>query len=183
LDDSAQSEARTGGGGGGFPDEPDDDGGGEGSDPVRWVTVASFPNVVAADIAQLKLESEQIPCVVLNRNLVSLNWLWTNAFGGLMIQVPEHEVARATAILAEKAAASPDMDEDEEYRPAVCGHCGSRRLISATWSRRWAMLGILFLGWPIPFLSRQRRCADCGQPVSESQTETPLPPPPPAAGR
>src|SRR5947209_8216422 len=62
------------------PDDADeDDFDGDHDQPVRWITVATFWQPTHAHIARLKLEAEDIPCVLLDENLVATDWLYANA--------------------------------------------------------------------------------------------------------
>src|SRR4051812_27907892 len=47
----------------------DDDGDRDDGEPVRWVTVATFWHSTRAHIAKLKLESEEIDCVLFDEHL------------------------------------------------------------------------------------------------------------------
>jgi hypothetical protein len=109
-----------------------------------------------AQIARLKIESEGIPCVLLNENIIATDWLYGNAVGGIQLQVPDRDAARAAAILGQKIPVA----EDEEER-VKCPSCGSGRTEPS--SRFFAFLSILFLGAPLPFFSRRWRCRDCGR--------------------
>jgi hypothetical protein len=82
-----------------FFDGDDDDGGDGDGEPIRWVTVASFWNAEQAHLARLQVETDDIPCVLDNEHLVSMNWLWANAVGGVRLRVPEEDAARARRVL------------------------------------------------------------------------------------
>ena len=83
-----------------FFDDGDGDDEGEGDgEPIRWVTVASFWSAEEAHLARLKVEADKIPVVLDNEHLVSMNWLWANAVGGVRLRVPEEDAARARRVL------------------------------------------------------------------------------------
>jgi hypothetical protein len=116
--------------GGGDDDDDDDDDDG----PVRWVTVATFWHSTRAHIAKLKLESEEIDCVLFDEHL---NWLCATCGGGIKLQVPEPDAPRARGILRTRANANGALADDpravldyvEEGQSAfgranVCPHCG-----------------------------------------------------------
>jgi len=117
----------------GGDDDDDDDDGDDG--PVRWVTVATFWHSTRAHIARLKLESEEIDCVLFDEHL---NWLCATCGGGIKLQVPEPDAPRARQILRARAADHDAALTDEsravlEYveeeqsafgRANVCPHCG-----------------------------------------------------------
>ncbi|HTW95620.1 MAG TPA: hypothetical protein VMD30_12535 [Tepidisphaeraceae bacterium] len=135
----------------------DDSGGGDGRQ-FRWVTIAAFSSEPMAQIARLRLESEEIPCLLLNVNTVAIDWLLSNATGGIQLQVPDCDVARAAEILRQKAPRKPESDDDADL---PCPACGSTRSEPAY--RMWAFLSLLLLGAPIPIFTRRRRCRDCGR--------------------
>lgn len=75
----------------------------------RFVTVATFPQLMSAELAKDFLENEGIPAQILHRNAGSL---YGDAIGGIPVQVPESLGQRATEIL-EEADATDDGPEDE----------------------------------------------------------------------
>src|SRR5690348_8982234 len=97
----------------GFDPPYDGDGGDDGGDddddgddaPVRWVTVATFWHSTRAHIARLKLESEDIDCVLFDEHL---NWLCATCGGGIKLQVPEPDAPRARLILRSRAGDRDD---------------------------------------------------------------------------
>ena len=110
-----------------------------------------------AQIARLRLEAEDIPCLMLNSNLIATDWLLCNAAGGIQLQVPDRDAARAMEILKQKAP----RDDDDDDAQTNCPACGSRRTEPA--HRVWAFLTLLFLGAPLPIFTRRQRCRDCGR--------------------
>jgi predicted Zn-ribbon and HTH transcriptional regulator len=140
-------------------DDDDDDGGG---DSGPWVTVATFWQSPEAHIARLKLESEAIDCAIVDENLVATDWLFANAVGGIKLQVPLEQAPRARQLLQAKPDVAADSGEPMFDGQQRCPRCGSDDLFTPRFSRRVAFLCILLLGLPIPFLSRNRRCGQCG---------------------
>src|SRR4051794_16984913 len=61
-------------------DGNDDDGDGE---PLRWVTIAKFSDPTAAHLARMRLESEQIDCMLLGETLVATVGIYANGAGGV----------------------------------------------------------------------------------------------------
>jgi hypothetical protein len=149
-----------------FSDDGEGDGEGDGDgEPIRWVTVASFWSAEQAHLARLKVEADEIPVVLDNENLVSMNWLWANAVGGVRLRVPEEDASRARRILDPSSPSAPpapsDADagaEDHRERCPSCG-CGDVRPLRFS---RWAVFGsMLILGFPLPLLSRKLSCGRC----------------------
>jgi hypothetical protein len=145
------------------PEDFDDDGDGE---PIRWETVATFWKSVDAHMARLKLESEDIDCMIIDENLVATDWLWANAVGGIKLQVPAPDVWRARALLERPAAGGAESNAagGEPLYDGLerCPQCGSEEIAEQRFSRRLAFLTILLLGAPLPFLKVSQRCMGCG---------------------
>ena len=170
------------------PVDPDDgggDGGGDGGEPVRWVTVGAFWNSSGAHLARLRVEAEGIDCVLLDELLVSTDWLYANAAGGIKLQVPHADAARAHELLTqsrprhddgERVQAADEVDEVDEADEAdeadglaatsaaspqgVCPRCGGTDVYRAWFSRR-LFFGLLLFGLPLPLPIPARRCRDC----------------------
>ena len=62
-----------------------------------------------AHLARLRLEARDVPCFLLDENLIAMNWLYANAAGGIKLQVPETDALRAAKILRERASESQSL--------------------------------------------------------------------------
>ncbi len=130
----------------------------------RLVTVACFSQPLEARVALTRLEDAGIPAFLADENLVTMNWTWSNAVGGVKLQAREEDATHAMRLLdGDTPVVEPDSGETAEDSSVVCPHCGSddiqgewrhRRLVYASW---------IVLGVPIPFLRRGRRCRGCGR--------------------
>ncbi|WP_161967393.1 putative signal transducing protein [Fimbriiglobus ruber] len=72
-----------------------------------------------AEIAKSLLEAEGIRAVISNEYLVGMYWLWSNAFGGIPVQVLEEDVEQATIVLADRfdpGELSEESCEEESTR-------------------------------------------------------------------
>lgn len=95
------------------PDHPDDgDPGDDNTGP--WVTVAAFWKPDEAHIARLRLESEGIPVLMLDENLIATDWLYANAAGGIKLQVPQSRAAESRVLLS-RATVSPASHRVLDY--------------------------------------------------------------------
>jgi len=183
------------------PDDPidaDDDGDGDRDDDGRWVTVATFWQSAQVHIARLRLESQDIDCIVIDENLVATDWLLAPAVGGIKLQVRESDVTAAREALNRPGNASDsvhgsdedddDADDAEDVLPphaSFCPECGSDH-VSRPWITRhtiWAgivalilsglvllpLTGSLFIAYLI--LMRPHRCGACGHHWTRSTTD------------
>lgn len=63
------------------------------------ITVATFDFLTDARIAMGRLQAEGIPCVLMDENLVQVDWLYSIAVGGIKLQVAPEDAARALEVL------------------------------------------------------------------------------------
>ena len=78
------------------------------------VTLRQFLTVQEAVMAKSVLDSAGIESFLADENVISMNWLWSNALGGVKLQVRKTDVAVASELLEQtlsEAAASADSDE------------------------------------------------------------------------
>jgi hypothetical protein len=66
--------------------------------PYRTIEAFSIP--LEAEILRARLESDGIPAVVIDGNLVQTDWFLSNAVGGAKVQVPERYIERAREIIS-----------------------------------------------------------------------------------
>lgn len=81
-------------------------------------TVATFTFPYEANLLKGRLETEGITCSLANENIVTVNPFYSNAVGGVQLQVRKQDQEKALAIIAETNKAgntfSGEMPSDEE---------------------------------------------------------------------
>src|SRR5262245_35595910 len=109
----------------------------EGAMGRRLVTIATFDQPAQARLAKNALDEEGIQNAISDENLVAMDWLLSNAVGGVKVQVWEEDAERAVAVLERRfgehgeglgAAVTPEefaaaaeatpQDEGEEPAPS-----------------------------------------------------------------
>lgn len=90
----------------------------------RLTTVAAFDLPAKAEFAKIVLADAGIPAVVTDAQIVAMDWLLSNAVGGIKVQVRVEDAERAVAVLADKTG--PDgrprdggISDDELARQAL----------------------------------------------------------------
>ena len=135
------------------PWDVDDDDEGDGGSG-RWLTVATFWEPIEAHIARLKLESEEIDCMMIDENLVANYWGCASALGGIKLQVRESDFSPANLLLHGNQHLTHPPRQPEH----ACPRCGSNDVFPHHFSRRIAFLIYLLLS---PFIRHRLCCNSC----------------------
>jgi hypothetical protein len=127
------------------------------------VTLAQFRDIPEALLAKGKIESSGIRCVLADGNLVRMDWLLSNAIGGIRLQVHQDDADTARAILEEPIP--PGFSEEEvgeNYAQPRCPRCCSLDIGFQTINRFWTFALWLLLQFPIPVRKQNWKCYTCG---------------------
>lgn len=96
------------------------------------VTVATFSTLPEAEAARLHLETEGVSVVLVDAEIVSMDWLLGNAVGNVKLQVPDSMVDQAVRLLdevAEERAKRREMEGDDDWESPddeLCLSCGAQ---------------------------------------------------------
>jgi hypothetical protein len=90
----------------------------------RLTTVATFDLAAKAEMARNVLEGAGIQAVIADSEIVAMDWLISNAVGGIKVQVREEDAERAATVLDGQLStgaglAAEGLDEDELTRQAL----------------------------------------------------------------
>src|SRR5580698_10469161 len=117
---------------------------------TELVTLQHFRDVPEALLAKGKLESAGIACALADGNLVRMDWLLSNAIGGIRLQVHEQDAVSARAVLDEPISSELGEDEiGEPYAQPRCPRCFSLDIGFETINRFWTFGLWLVLQFPI----------------------------------
>ena len=136
------------------------------------ITIANFSHPTEADPVVAWLESEGIECFVTNKHTITMNWLYSNAIGGVGVQVKAVDVERANEILQAISTADAVVDEpppsDSEINQESdatseirCPKCGSENVYYEKFSRRLVFASWALLSVPLPFFKKKWKCREC----------------------
>ncbi len=137
----------------------------------RFVTIYSHLDLPMAELAKSKLESEGIFCHLANKYHIGVNWLYSQALGGVKVQVHEKDEAKAKEILnldesslvEESEIEFPKLEKDD-----FCSKCGSTNLSYINNARKAGALALL-LNLPLIFFGVQYKCKDCGHKMKKTK--------------
>jgi len=124
-------------------------------------TVATFEYAHFAHLAKTKLESEGIECFIFDEYTSSINWLYTNAIGGIKLKVRGEEYERAVKLLNERVEDFTTDVEEIDDTEIICPECNSEEIKDEKISKKFAYISILLLGFPLLFKKRKYECKNC----------------------
>ena len=84
-------------------DEPD----------VRLIAVRRFRDLPEALVDKGMLNSASEKCFLSDENTVRMDWLWSNALGGVRLWVREDDLPDATTLLSPEYSNDPDSNDTE----------------------------------------------------------------------
>ncbi len=123
-------------------------------------TIARYTYPYEAQIARALLDSERIQAFIADEQTINMQWLYSDALGGVRLQVAAEDAKRALQILQEDREASL-VEQEGEDRPR-CPVCGSCNTEYHQIGRRWAFLVFLAIDFPLFRVRNGIRCLDCG---------------------
>ena len=135
------------------------------------ITVATFSKPEDAHLLRLRLGAGGVDAYVQDENMVQMNWLYSNAIGGVRLQIDETDLEAAREIVAAPPVGKGELSEVGELSEAeltVCPGCSSTGTAPDERPRRFAFLSMMFsmlmfgVAFPFAFLRRRWKCADCG---------------------
>jgi len=124
------------------------------------ITVASFDNIEQAELLKGQLEHAGIQAFLADAAVVTLNWMYSNAVGGVKVQIHEDDLERAKALLQELDGSADGTVPLSEHE---CPDCGSTKVEFRKISKSFFMLSLLVLGIPLAFYRPRCHCLACGK--------------------
>jgi hypothetical protein len=138
------------------------------------ITVHIFTFPTEAQIAKAKLEDSGIECYLLNENLVQVIGLYSNALGGVKLQVSSQDFEQARQILLEGGIIpSPEtqtinkkielLNEANYPDKTKCPYCQSENIDTVVNPNILVVIFYFILGVIFPIFKSWEKCYDCGK--------------------
>jgi predicted RNA-binding Zn-ribbon protein involved in translation (DUF1610 family) len=122
------------------------------------VTICTCYTLPEAQVIQSQLGGSGIEVFLPDEMTVQNYWLWSNAIGGVRVQVREEDAGRATEVLEEARVAN------QKEAGQTCPNCGARMQESYGFTPYPKVL--LALLFSIPLRTKPTwRCPKCGDSV------------------
>lgn len=102
-------------------------------------TIYRFSHPLEAQIARARLEAAGIPAFVADEHTINMQWLYSNALGGVRLQVPM--VCREDAVALLATDESEALRAEQGSSEFQCLRCGSDQVAWKVTTAAWPSLG------------------------------------------
>lgn len=124
------------------------------------VILGAYTMPYEADIVKGLLAAKEIPSRLMDYHTIYINWLYSNALGGVKVQVPQSHIEQALSLLVD--ACYQHDHPSEFYNEGLCPHCGHTEAQYVLRGKKWAFLTWLVVGYPLVWPWARYRCFNCG---------------------
>jgi hypothetical protein len=124
------------------------------------ITLRQFRDLPEALLAKSCLNSAGIECLLLDDNLVRLDWFWSNLVGGVKLKVEPSDAESAMEILNQSIPEKIDVAGIGEYEQPHCPNCQSLDVTFRELNRP-VSYATVWLNLPIPVHRKAWRCHSC----------------------
>jgi len=146
---------------------------------MALVTLRSYRDAIDAELAKAQLEGAGIPATLVDQYLVSIQWLYSGAIGGVKVKVDEADLGIAREVLRENRSADL-ADIPESQAPVAdgdrCPVCGSSEVEISRVQRKAAAIslaiGIPLVAWRHRWICRA--CSHSWKPRPARRVDIPL---------
>jgi Putative prokaryotic signal transducing protein len=125
------------------------------------VAIRRYRDLPEASIAKSILDSAGIQSLLVDDNLVRLDWFYSNLVGGIKVLVRQEDVEAAVALLAQEVPETFDVEGIGEYEQPRCPQCQSFD-VSLDGLNRPLSYATLWAGFPVPVTNKGWKCHSCG---------------------
>ena len=132
------------------------------------VTIRTFRDLPEALLAKGSLESAGIEAILIDDNVVRLDWFWSNLMGGIKLQVNLEDVDAANGILDQPIPVGFSVAGVGEYEQPRCPSCQSLDVTFQELDQPVAYV-TAYLNLPIPWKRRAWRCHACNAEWEETE--------------
>jgi len=127
------------------------------------ITLTKVSYIHEADMICMKLEEAGIKSVIADQGMAQVNALYSNAIGGIRIQIHENDLERAKEILFEVEPVDTGIFQ--------CPNCSSDNVEYERNSKRAAFISLFLINMPITWAKHKCRCKACGHIWKENPSQ------------
>jgi hypothetical protein len=110
---------------------------------AQFATVSSYIMPYEADIVRSLLDFEGVSSFLMDHHTIYLNWMYSNALGGVKVRVRRDDLESAQKII--QGALQSGKDQAVDFSEGACPVCRSMKTTPVVRGRRWSVLTWLIL--------------------------------------
>lgn len=133
------------------------------------MTIATFSTPDEAHLFRMKLGAAGIEAYVVDENMVQAYWLYSNAIGGVRVQIDEADLPAVKEFLSQETEI--EAAADGEIEALNCPECGSTAIEADDTSRRVALFVVSLTAIPLPFSKDTWHCTACNHKWKTTATD------------
>jgi hypothetical protein len=134
---------------------------GDAAKTFEIVAIRRYRDIPAALLAKSVLDSAGIENFLTDVNTVRMDWMWSNALGGVRLFVRDSDASAAEELLNQTFQDAFEVEGQEPFTQPRCPVCQSFDVSYKGLHRRIAYASVA-LGVPIPLARLGWRCGACG---------------------
>lgn len=127
-----------------------------------FVVVRRFRDVPDALVAWSALDSAGLESFLFDEITIRMDWLWSNALGGIRVCVRAEDAEEGDRILRREIPQTFNIGEFEEFNQPRCPSCESLDISFQTLHKPATYALTFLLGLPIQIPRRRWKCQSCG---------------------
>ncbi len=132
------------------------------------VTIRTFRDLPEAMLAKGVLEGAGIECFLADDNIVRMDWFYSNAIGGIKLQVSPENAESAVQILEQPIPENFEVEGIGDYQQPHCPKCSSLDITFNNLKESVAYPSAA-LGLPMPIHEKAWKCMSCDHRWEESE--------------
>ena len=127
------------------------------------ITLTKVSYIHEADIICMQLEEAGIKSIIADQGMAQTNALYSNAIGGIRIQIHENDLEKAKEILFEVEPVDTGIFK--------CPNCSSDDIEYERNSKRMAFISLFLINMPFTRAKHKCRCKSCGHTWKENPNQ------------
>jgi hypothetical protein len=127
----------------------------------EWVRVKRYRDLRQADIGKSVLDSSGIESLLVDHNVIRMDWFWSNLIGGVRLIVRPEDTDEANALLRQPILEQFDYAAGETFEQPRCPKCNSLDIAFESIHEGIGYASAWLIGLPLLIRSEKWICNAC----------------------
>jgi len=127
----------------------------------EWVRVKRYRDLWQADIGRSVLESSGVESLLVDHNVIRMDWFWSNLIGGVKLNVKPDDAEDADTLLRQLPPEQFDYDAGATFEQPRCPRCNSLDISFEAIRKGIGYVSAWLIGLPLLIKSEKWVCHAC----------------------